>query len=93
LRLRFTFRALDDLDTISDHVRNRDPAAAKRIRDDLQKALQILAAHPHAGRAYTGGRRRFALRRFPYLIFYRVDKAADQVVILAIRHGARQQER
>jgi plasmid stabilization system protein ParE len=36
--------------------------------------------------------RKIAARRYPYLIYYRADEVAGEIVILAIRHSARARE-
>ena len=53
-------------------------------------ALELITQHPKAGRIVEKGLRRFAHPRFPYLIFYRVDAAADMVSVITVRHAARQ---
>lgn len=92
MKLRLTRRALDDLAGISAAIKAQNPAAALRVADELERAFLLLSAHPHAGRAIAGGRRRFSLQRFPYLIFYRLNAAASVVDVLTVRHGARAPE-
>ena len=89
MRLRLTPRATHDLEDIAAFTRARNPAAAQTVKAALQGALQLLAAHPLAGRVLVKRRRRFSVPRLPYLIYYRVDDRAEIVTILTIRHAAR----
>lgn len=92
MKVRLTPRALRDLHHVSATIRASNPAAARRVQAAIRHAIALLAVHPFAGRSFDGGRRRFALARFPYLIFYRVNDGAQVVEIITIRHAARSPE-
>lgn len=48
---------------------------------------------PHMGRRQTfEGVRKIVTRRYPYLVYYTVDAAHDEIVILSIQHPSRQRE-
>lgn len=48
---------------------------------------------PHVGRPQrTEGVRKLVTRRYAYLIYYLVDEAADELVILNVKHPARERE-
>jgi toxin ParE1/3/4 len=52
-----------------------------------------LVLFPEAGRRQTlEGVRKFVTRRYPYLIYYTIDRAAEEIIILAIQHPARERE-
>jgi plasmid stabilization system protein ParE len=36
--------------------------------------------------------RKFVMTRYAYLIYYMVDEAEDEIVILAVKHSAQEQE-
>jgi len=36
--------------------------------------------------------RKLVTRRYPYLVYYRLDEAAEEIIILAIQHPARERE-
>jgi plasmid stabilization system protein ParE len=36
--------------------------------------------------------RKLVTRRYPYLVYYTIDDAADEIVILAIQHPAQERE-
>lgn len=93
MKLRFTPRAVSDIAAIADYIRERDPAAAERVRAAIIQSLQDLILFPRLGRAQTvEGVRKLVTRRYPYLVYYRLDEAAEEIIILAIQHPARERE-
>jgi len=93
MKLRFTPRAIQDLADIASYVREQSPRAALRVRAAILESLQNLVLFPQMGRQQTlEGVRKLVTRRYPYLIYYTVDDEAEEVVILAIRHPARERE-
>jgi len=93
MKLRFTPRAVSDIAAIADYIRERDPAAAERVRAAIIQSLQDLILFPQLGRAQTvEGVRKLVTRRYPYLVYYRLDEAAEEIIILAIQHPARERE-
>jgi toxin ParE1/3/4 len=60
------------------------------VRKSIDESLQYLAAFPRVGRAQTtAGVRKLVTRKYLYLVYYSLDFAADEVVVLSIRHPAR----
>ena len=48
---------------------------------------------PHIGRRQNvEGVRKMVTRRYPYLVYYIVDEASEEIVIIAIQHPARERE-
>lgn len=93
MRLRFTPRATQDLATIGDYIREKNPAAASRVRTAILKSLQNLAVFAHMGRRQSvEGVRKMVTRRDPYLLYYRVDADAGEIVVPIIQHPARRRE-
>ena len=89
LTVRFDPRALSDLREIRAYLIERSPAGADRVRSHLMETVERLADFPFLGRATDeAGVRVLSLTRYPYLVFYSV--VSGEVVILHIRHGARQ---
>jgi plasmid stabilization system protein ParE len=89
MKLRFTRRAVGELGDIADFIREHDPLAAARVRASILDSLKTLAAFPRIGRSQAiPGVRKLVARKYPYLIYYTVDEAAGEVVILTIRHSA-----
>jgi toxin ParE1/3/4 len=93
MKLRFTPRALENITAIADYIQARNPAAARRVRAAIYQSLQNLILFPHAGRLQkTEGVRKFVTRRYAYLVYYMVDEAAEEIVILNVKHSAQRRE-
>ena len=93
MKLRFTPRAVQDIAAIADYVRERNPDASERVRAAILQSLQNLVLFPQVGRAQTiEGVRKLVTRKYPYLVYYRVDEAANEIIILTIQHPARERE-
>jgi toxin ParE1/3/4 len=91
MKLRFTPRATQDLVDIADYIRAHSPGAALRVRSAILDSLQNLAMWPEIGRKQTAeGVRKLVTRRYPYFVYYTVDDAHEEIVILTIRHPARE---
>jgi len=89
MKLRFTARAVENLNEISDYLYLRNPAAARRVRADLYSGLQNLLLFPAAGRLQdVAGVRKLVTRKYVYLIYYTVDPSAEEIVILNVKHPA-----
>jgi toxin ParE1/3/4 len=93
MKLRFTPRAAQDLAEIADYIRGRSPAGARRVRAAILASLQNLTLFSRMGRAQTlEGVRKLVTRKYPYFVYYTVDEAAEEIVILTIQHPARERE-
>jgi toxin ParE1/3/4 len=93
MKLRFTLRATQDLTDIADYIRERNPNAAQRVRAAILNSLQNLVVFPQAGRRQKlEGVRKLVTRRYSYVVYYALDETADEIVILTIRHSARERE-
>lgn len=93
MRLRFALRASQDLIEIADYIRERNPAAASKVRDAVLRTVEILVLFPEIGRRQSAeGVRKIATRRYPYVIYYMLDGAAQEIVILTIQHAARERD-
>lgn len=88
MKLRYTHRALDELDEILTYIAQHSPQGARRVHLRIRAVIEMLLQHPRSGRRTTNPRlRRIAATPFPYLIFYELRD--DELVIIGIRHGAR----
>lgn len=93
MRLRFTPRATENLVAIADYLHERNPNAARRVRAAIYEGLKTLLLFPHAGRLQTTeGVRKLVTPRYAYLIYYVVDEAAEEVVVLNVKHAAQQRD-
>jgi addiction module RelE/StbE family toxin len=93
MKLRFTPRAVQDLIEIARYLHAGNPVGARRVRAALTVALRQLARFPRSGRSQrTHGVRKLAIKRYPYLLYYRIDTSTDEVIVLTVQHAARRRE-
>ena len=93
MKLRFTGRALENLSQIAGYLRARNPAAALRVRKAIYESLGTLVCFPYAGRPQTTeGVRKLVTRKYSYLVYYTVDEATAEIVVLNVKHPARKAE-
>lgn len=93
MKLRFTARAIENINDISDYLFERNPSAARRVRTDIYTGLQNLLLFPSAGRQQDiEGVRKLVTRKYAYLIYYTADHALDELVILNVKHPAQDRD-
>jgi plasmid stabilization system protein ParE len=93
MKLRFTSRATANLLEIADYLHARNPAAAKRVRAAIYESLQNLILFPQLGRRQkTDGVRKLVTRKYAYLVYYTINEADDEIIILRVRHPARRRQ-
>lgn len=91
MRLRYTPEALAELNEILDYLAERSPQGAKRVQERIQIMTRLLVRHPYAGQITSKPRaRRITTPPYPYVIFY--EATAEEVVIVGVRHAAREPE-
>ena len=92
MRLRFTRPALVDLDELLEYVHSRSPKGAERVGQRIRSLIDQLPQHPFIGKQTEDPSiRRLMTFPFPYLIFYEVNDT--EIVVHAVRHGARDDDR
>ena len=88
MRLRYTLPALADLADILDYIADRSPQGAARVHSRIRAVTDMLLRYPPAGAVTDDPAiRRLTTTPYPYLIFY--EATGDEVIIHAVRHGAR----
>ena len=88
LRVRLTPRAILDLSEIRAYLVARSPRGADRVRSEINRTIRGLARYPGIGhQSHIGGVRVTTTRRYPYLVYHRVNDR--ELTILHIRHGSR----
>jgi len=93
MKLRFTTRATENLIEIAAYLHERNPAAARRVRAAIYDGLQNLILFPHVGRLQKVERvRKFVTRKYAYLIYYTVDETTEEIVVLNVKHPARERD-
>jgi toxin ParE1/3/4 len=88
VKIRYTRRALAQIDQVITYIEARSPQGAVQVRDRIMALVTLLQEHPYAGRATSRPNvRRLPANPYPYLIDYRVT--ATEIVIMRFRHTAR----
>ena len=90
MRLRYTQSATRGFDESVEYLREQASSVVAGFADGIEKAVGELLEHPYSAQeTEKQGVRRKYIRRFRYAIFYAVDREANELVILHIRHAAR----
>jgi toxin ParE1/3/4 len=79
--------ALEEAKASRQWYAQRSPRAALRFMSELDHAIEAIAEHPLRWPEHLHGTRKYRLRRFPYLVVYRV--LSDRVQVVACQHGYR----
>lgn len=89
MKVRYTPRAKNDLDTILRYIARHSPQGARRVRAVLRRTVDSIGEYPQAGRlAGEQDARVLPVGRYPYLVYWTIE--GEQVAILHIRHAARE---
>jgi toxin ParE1/3/4 len=89
MRVRYTRRALGDLQAICSYIEADNPRAARAVEVTIRRTADLLADFPHLGvqTERSPQFRGIKAGRYPYRIYYRIS--GDEVWIVHIRHMAR----
>jgi plasmid stabilization system protein ParE len=91
LFLAYRHEARDDIDEAYAWYEQQKAGLGERFLSALRDVLDAIAANPdHCGVVHRDVRAS-TLRRFPYVVYYRVETA--RVLILAVQHGRRDPRR
>jgi toxin ParE1/3/4 len=90
MKLRLSREAARELREIGHYIRERNPAAALKVRADIFATIDLLKRSPLVGRRQSVRNvRKVITPKYSYLVYYRVDEPPKAVTVLSIRHGAR----
>ncbi len=89
MKVRYNAEALREMAAIADYLRPLNPEAGARVRAAIEATVRIILESPWSGRIQDVPGVRKAVTRHGYLIFYRVDEAAQAIDVLGIQHPAR----
>ena len=80
--------ALRDLERLVAFLRDEHPAAAAATASLIFEGIAVLRTHPLIGRPIDAERRELIVfrGRTGYVAQYQFDAAADEVLVLAVRH-------
>jgi toxin ParE1/3/4 len=87
MRVRWTATAANDLAQIVEYIRKDNPAAARRVAQDIFAGIAGLRAFPNRGRVgLVENTREIVFSRWPYIAVYQIID--DQAEVIRIRHAA-----
>ena len=93
MKVTFDPAARDELDRIFDWIAKDNPRAARNMIARIEEKVMRLesAELTYMGRpGLVEGTRE--LIEWPYIVVYRVDEAREEVVVVAVVHGAQNRE-
>lgn len=84
----YSGRALEDLERLFRFIAENDPGIATDSAAAITGAIDMLAAHPLAGRRVEGELRELVISygKTGYVALYRFMPATSQVRVLTLRH-------
>lgn len=88
MRVRYTSRALRDLEAIIEYLGNQNPQGARNVGRALNSTIHLIGHFPESGRlAGEEGVRVLPVGRYAYLVYWTVE--TDEAWIVHIRDGRR----
>jgi addiction module RelE/StbE family toxin len=88
MKVTYSARALNDLDSIYGYICQHNPQAAAVVTSVIQHQISHLADHPLMAPITTiPSVRNLTIARYPYKAYYRIR--GDDVIVLHIRHSRR----
>jgi toxin ParE1/3/4 len=89
MKVRYGHRAQAHLFNINTYLSSRNPIAARRVMARIRDTAENLASNPEMGRrGAVAGTREMVVRKLPYVIVYEIRREDDELVNLAVLHGA-----
>lgn len=86
MRLRWTPRAVTDLEEISDYLTVAAPQAREHLLERLERLTDVLLDFPLMGKmGLVKGTREFVLAGTPYILVFQLK--GDAIVIVSVRDG------
>jgi toxin ParE1/3/4 len=86
MKIVWSRRAVQHLEEIRNYIATDHPQAARRVAAQILESVDLLAGHPHIGRAgRVIGTRELVVSGTPYVIPYRVRE--DRLELIAVFHG------
>jgi addiction module RelE/StbE family toxin len=90
--IRYSGRALRQLDEILAYIAAENERAAEKISLRFETLGALIARHPTMGRPTDlNSVRVFRAAPYPYLLFYHTNPASGDVTVLRIRHTSRKE--
>jgi plasmid stabilization system protein ParE len=90
VKVTYTPKVAADLEEIADYLAPLSRRRLLSVREAIFRTVRSLEMFPLLGRrSAQDGVRRIGVPRHPYSLFYMIDAAAEEVVVLTVRHDAR----
>ena len=86
--VEFHPEAEDEIVSAFEWYAERSETAAATFVSHLEDAMDLVVESPRRWASYLHGTRRFIMKRFPFLIVYRI-KSDEMIQIVAVAHGNR----
>lgn len=88
--IRFSDRFSAAVERVFAFIAETDPGRAATHVETILDGIQILVRHPLIGRRAEGRLRELVVGRSTrcYIVLYTYDAAADQVIVLTVRHAS-----
>jgi toxin ParE1/3/4 len=91
MKVRWSQTALAQLDDIFSYIYERNRSAALSVTGRVEELAALLGEFPFTGHVTDeAGVRILPVVRYPFVIFYAIDGAAEEVVVLHVRHTAQE---
>lgn len=93
MRLVFDDLALADLEGIYNWIAKDNPKAAFAVVERLFESAEHLATFPrmgHVGR--DEGTFEWVVPKLPYIVVYEIHRERDEIIVVAVVHGAQERE-
>jgi toxin ParE1/3/4 len=87
LRIEIHIEAHEEEEKAFAWYRERSLEAADAFVQEIEQARLAIQESPESWAEYLHGTRRYLLKRFPYVVVYRIS--ADRIEVVAIAHGRR----
>ncbi|HEY3794859.1 MAG TPA: type II toxin-antitoxin system RelE/ParE family toxin [Bradyrhizobium sp.] len=91
MKLRWSETALAEIDSIFSHILENNRSAAFAVVERIERLAALLAEFPFIGHLTDEAPVRvLPVVRYPFLIFYTIDDATNEIVVLHVRHTAQE---
>jgi toxin ParE1/3/4 len=88
MRVRYTPRALGDLENILRYLSEHSPQGMRNVKRAIDNTKDLIGLFPQAGRlSKEAGARVLPVGRYPYLIYWTIEEG--EAWIIHIRDGRR----
>lgn len=89
MKVVFDAKAVGDLEGIYAWIAQESPATALAVIERILASIEHLATFPEMARiGRVEGTREWVVPRLPYIVVYKTHPDRDELVVIAVFHGA-----